>query len=141
MDPDSLSIGQVAEAAGVTATTLRHYDAIGLVTPATRVGGKRRYTDAAIRRVRIINGCRAAGFSLEEISGLLDGDDWQERARGKRAELTQRLAQLAHAAGIIDEALACGCDHLEGCDRAGHLDPDEQPTSASWLNDPTHPIA
>ena len=91
MDPGSLSIGQVADAAGVTTTTLRHYDAIGLVTPAARVGGKRRYTDAA---------------------------------------------------ELIDQALACECDDLEGCDRTGHDRPDtEQPVSASWVTDPTRPIA
>ncbi len=131
-----------ADAAGVTTTTLRRDDAIGLLTPARRVGGKRRYTDAAIHRVRIINRCRAAGFSLEGISGLLDGDDWQQRARDKRAELEQRSAQLADAAELIDQALACGCDDLEGCDRVGHdRHGAEPPVSASWVTDPTRPIA
>ena len=114
---EELTIGQAADAVGLTPVTLRHYDEIGLATPATRRGGQRRYTSTDLRRLRVITDCRRAGFSLAEIAALLDDDDWEPLARQKRQELRDRIARLDVAVELIDHALACGCEHLEGCDR------------------------
>lgn len=133
-----LTIGQAAEAAGLTPTTLRHYDQIDLVPPTTRRSGQRRYTDRDVRRLRVVNYCRQAGFTLSEIATLLDGDDgWQPLARRKRDELHDRIAHLVRAAELVDEALACGCDHLEGCERAGHRGDDDVGPPREPLTDPT----
>ena len=134
-----LTIGQAAEAAGLTPTTLRHYDEIDLVTPTTRRSGQRRYTEQDVRRLRVVNRCRQAGFTLEETTTLLDGDQgWQSLAHRKREELQERIAHLARAVELVDQALACGCDHLEGCERASHR-VDHGPPGAS-LTDPTRAL-
>ena len=49
-----LTIGAVARAAGVAATTLRYYEQIGLVPAPARVGGQRRYDDAVLTRLEVI---------------------------------------------------------------------------------------
>lgn len=119
---DLMTIGQLADATHTTATTLRYYDDIGLVRPAGRVGGQRRYSRQAVRRLHVIDRFQQAGFTLEEIRRLLDGGgDWQELAREKRTELERRIADLQEAVHFVNEALACGCEHLEGCDRTRHL--------------------
>ncbi len=119
---DLMTIGEVAEAAGTATTTLRYYDDIGLVTPAARVGGQRRYSGQAVRRLKVVHSCQQAGFTLEEIRQLLDGaGQWQELARQKREELHQRISELHDAVGLVDAALACGCEHLEGCERHGAI--------------------
>lgn len=116
-----LTIGEVAEAAGVATSALRYYDEIGLLPPATRIGGQRRYTGRAVGRLRIVERCQRAGFTLEEIGRLLDGTGgWQRLARRKREELERRVAELEEAIDLVDAALACGCEHLEGCERAEH---------------------
>ena len=131
-----LTIGQAAATAGLTTTTLRHYDEIGLVTPTTRRSGQRRYTDQDVRRLRVVNHCRQAGFTLAEITALLDRDrGWQPLARRKREELQERMADLARAVELVDRALACGCDHLEGCERGSHRVDDGPPGEP--LTDPT----
>lgn len=117
---DLMTIGELADAADTTTTTLRYYDEIGLVTPTARVGGQRRYSRQVVRRLRVIDSCQQAGFTLDEIGQLLDGaGDWQALARRKREELQQRIAELHDAVGLVDGALACGCEHLEGCERHG----------------------
>lgn len=136
-----MTIGEVADAVGMATSTLRYYDDIGLVAPTTRISGQRRYTDRAVRRLRIIDSCQQAGFTLEEIGELLDGaGDWQNLARRKRDELRQRIQQLQQAVQLVDATLACGCEHLEGCERDQH--PASGPASeghrdAGCLTDPT----
>ncbi len=136
-----LSIGQVADAVGVAPSALRHYDDIGLVTPTTRIGGQRRYTEAHLTRLRVINHCRQAGFTLGEIAVLLDGEEgWHSLARRKRDELQRRIAELIEAARLIDAALDCGCTHLEGCAaEASDGTADARPPDAS-LTDPTRSL-
>ena len=58
------SIQEVARLAGTTSRTLRHYDAIGLLTPARiGTGGYRYYDSAALVRLQRILLLRAQ-FSL-----------------------------------------------------------------------------
>ena len=66
------SIVDVARMAGVTARTLRHYDDIGLLPPAS-VGsnGYRRYGDAELLRLQRILVLRALGLGLTEIAAVL----------------------------------------------------------------------
>lgn len=116
---EELTIGQAADAVGLTPVALRHYDDIGLAHPTTRRSGQRRYTSDDLRRLRVITDCRQAGFSLTEIADLLDADNWAPLAQRKRQELCERIAQLNVAVDLIDRALACGCEHLEGCDLVG----------------------
>jgi DNA-binding transcriptional MerR regulator len=123
MEPEAelLKIGEVAQQAGVATSALRYYDDLGLVQPAHRTSGQRRYTAQAVTRLRIIEQCQTAGFSLEETSQLLDGaDDWHELARSKLDELTGRIQELEDAKRLVEAALACGCTDVEGCGRQSH---------------------
>lgn len=136
-----LSIGEAAEVVGVATSALRHYDEIGLAVPATRVSGQRRYTEEDLTRLRVINQCRRAGFTLDEIASLLDaGAGWQSLARRKREELEGRIDQLVRATRLIDAALACGCANLEGCDAANRHQADDHLPPPEALTDPTRSL-
>jgi len=52
--PRLLSIGELAERSGVATTALRYDDALGLVRPATRPSGRRRYAESAVAEVGAI---------------------------------------------------------------------------------------
>jgi len=72
---DDWSIGELADAAGVTVRTLRHYDHIGLVVPQERsAGGHRRYSRVDVERLYRIVALRGLGFGLTDIAALLGGD-------------------------------------------------------------------
>ena len=67
-----LNIGEVAELAGVTAPTVRYYESIGLLKkPARSDAGYRRYSEATVRDLGFIRKARALGFSLDEISEII----------------------------------------------------------------------
>jgi len=69
----TLTIGQLAKAAGVNLTTVRFYERRGLIPkPQRTVSGYRQYTPDIVRRIRFIKNAQSLGFTLEEIASLLD---------------------------------------------------------------------
>ena len=109
-----LTVGELARRAGVSARTLRHYDAIGLLRPArVSQAGYRLYDGAALERLLHIRYLRALEFPLEEIARMLDGTRrdaalalacHRELMLARRAQLDAILAQLERA--IAGESLA-----------------------------------
>jgi DNA-binding transcriptional MerR regulator len=70
---EHLSVGRLAELAGVTVRTLHHYDEIGLVRPSARTGaGYRAYSAGDVERLREVLAYRRLGFGLREIADLVD---------------------------------------------------------------------
>lgn len=67
------TVNEVSKLTGVSARTLHHYDAIGLLKP-TKVtqAGYRLYDDPALRRLQIILMFRELQFPLKEIKSILD---------------------------------------------------------------------
>ncbi|MCV7399322.1 helix-turn-helix domain-containing protein [Mycobacterium fragae] len=63
----SLRIGQLAQATGTTAPTIRYYEAIGLLPSPPRAGGQRRYGEDDVRRLTFIRRCRDFGFPIEQV--------------------------------------------------------------------------
>lgn len=68
-----LGIGEVAERAGVAASTLRFYERAGLLPPPARTGGRRRYERGVLQRLAVIDVAKRAGFTLDEIRQLQEG--------------------------------------------------------------------
>lgn len=68
----TLTVGKVAEAVGVSADTIRHWEREGLFPAAGRsAAGYRRYGAEAIDRARFIRACQVAGLRLGDIADLL----------------------------------------------------------------------
>jgi DNA-binding transcriptional MerR regulator len=77
-----LKIGDFARAADTNLRTLRYYEELGLITPATRSqGGFRYYRRTDINRVRMIRDLQELGLHLDRIRGLIAG-----RAEGEPRE-------------------------------------------------------
>lgn len=67
-----LTVGRVAELAGVTVRTLHHYDEISLVEPSARTAaGYRAYSADDVERLRQVLAYRRLGFGLQEIADLV----------------------------------------------------------------------
>jgi Cu(I)-responsive transcriptional regulator len=67
-----MNIGEAADAAGVSAKMIRHYEQIGLVPEAARTdAGYRQYTERDVSLLRFIRQSRRLGFSMEQIADLL----------------------------------------------------------------------
>ena len=67
-----LSIGQVAQRAGVGIETIRFYEREGLIAdPPRKPSGYREYSPEVVRRITFIRRAKDLGFSLKEIGELL----------------------------------------------------------------------
>lgn len=67
------SVHEISRLTGVSARTLHHYDAIGLLKPTEKTAaGYRLYDDDALRRLQNILLFRELEFPLKEIKAILD---------------------------------------------------------------------
>lgn len=95
--------GELAESAGVSTDTLRHYERKG-VLPRPRRGsnGYRQYPPEAVARVALVRRALAVGFTLDELARVLKVRDGgaapcrkvRALAAEKLAEVEERLAEL-----------------------------------------------
>ncbi|CAG9168405.1 Cu(I)-responsive transcriptional regulator [Cupriavidus pinatubonensis] len=120
-----MNIGEAADASGVSAKMIRHYESIGLVdAPPRTEGGYRRYDERAVHTLRFVRRARNLGFSLDEIRGLLSL--WHDRRRASAdvkamtlrhvADLEKRIAELAAMRDTLRAlAEACSGDDRPDC--------------------------
>jgi len=68
----SLSSGELAELAGVSRDTLRHYERKGvLARPLRGHNGYRQYPSEALQRVQLVRRALSVGFTLDELAKVL----------------------------------------------------------------------
>jgi len=58
-----MRIGDLAARFGLATHVLRHWEDVGLLTPAARVAGRRQYDESHVARVVMIQRAKAAGLS------------------------------------------------------------------------------
>lgn len=117
------SIGQVAAESGVPASTIRYYEQIGLLPPAGRVNGKRRYEESVTQKLGLIRLAQQAGFTIAEIQSLLHdfpadappSERWQRMAHQKLEELDAMMKNLRAMKAILEQTMQCQCASLEEC--------------------------
>ncbi len=114
-----LSIGELSERTGVPASALRYYDELGLVRPATRAAGRRRYAESAVKDVSVVLFLREIGFSLAEIGRFIAGERQDRRALidGKLAELTARQHRIEVARTALEHGRHCPASEPMKCSR------------------------
>jgi cob(I)alamin adenosyltransferase len=113
-DERSWSIGELAEAAGVSPRALRHYESEGLLEPRERSpGGHRRYGIGEVERLHRIIALRRLGFGLQAIARMLAADNRETLIAATRQQLRRVEIELDIATRLrvrLRELLR----HLEG---------------------------
>ena len=96
-----LTIGKLANAAGVSVETIRYYQRRGLLDePPKPQGGQRRYATEQAKRVRFVKRAQALGFTLDEVGSLLSLDvaracsETRALADRKRMMIERKMADL-----------------------------------------------
>lgn len=124
-------ISQLADRAGMPATTLRYYEKVGLLPSQRTAAGYRVYDDAAADRLHFIAAGKHLGLPLDQIRVLLSV--WESGAcRDVRNELQPLVReQLAHAEqrradlAVFVERLTAALAHLEALPaKDGPCDPE-----------------
>lgn len=115
---NSLDIGEVVRRSGFNASTLRYYEEKGLITSTGRRGLRRLYGPDIIERLSLIALGREAGFSLEEIAGMLAprGGFSVDRAQleSKAEELDRTIERLSAVRDVLQHVAVCPApSHLE----------------------------
>jgi MerR family gold-responsive transcriptional activator of gol and ges genes len=104
------SIGEAAEATGLSVKAIRHYEEVGLIPRPrrhdgnARTGGNRLYTEQDLSRLRFIRQARHLDLGLDEIRRLLEiaeetcpsrHPDYRRILTGHLETVTRRIAQLS----------------------------------------------
>jgi DNA-binding transcriptional MerR regulator len=118
-----LTIGAVAAMTGRSTSAIRYYEQIGLLPEPVRVGGRRRYDQAAVRTLAVIETGQRAGLALDEIKVLLaasPGDPaaverLREVASRKLPEVVALIERSELVRGWLELAARCECPDLGQC--------------------------
>lgn len=113
-----MEISQVAKKSGVSASTLRFYEEKGLISSVGRQGIRRVFSPNVLERLELIALGRAAGFSLEEIAGILGSEAKPEIDR----ELLLRKANELDGTIKKLTAMRDGLQHAAACTAPSHLE-------------------
>ena len=118
-----LTIGQVAERAGLNTSHIRFYERTGVLPQPERVSGQRRYREEVLHRLSIVDVAQRAGLSLEEIAPLTGPENRSADASGHiRRIADEKLpaidALIARAQAVrhwLEVAQACDCESVDVC--------------------------
>jgi len=123
LDEATLTIGQVAEKAGVNSSAIRYYERVGVLPEPERRSGQRRYGEETVRRLGVIDVAKRAGFTLDDARLLLatggDGAPAHEQVRQlAQRKLPEVEALIARAEAMkrwLTTATSCNCQTLDVC--------------------------
>src|SRR5215469_6487221 len=119
-----LTISQVAGQIGLQPSAIRYYEQIGLLPPAQRMSGQRRYDPTVLYRLAIVQRARRLGFTLPEIRQLFFGfhdstrasERWRTLSRRKLAELDDLMDGLKAVRALLKKLMTkCRCDTMDEC--------------------------
>lgn len=119
------SVGQVAEKFDLPTNVLRHWETVGLLTPARDSADRRRYTPEDVVRIAVIQRSKAAGMSLEQIATLLDSESpgRHKVLEEHIADLDRTMEEMRISRAMTEHALHCHAHDIAQCPRfKAHLD-------------------
>ena len=120
---EDLAISDVARVFGLRTSAIRYYEQIGILPPAMRKNGQRRYDNSALFRLAVVQRARETGFTLEEIRELFFGfppgtpppKRWRQLSERKIAELRNRMKRLKLMETLLKRVENCRCNALDEC--------------------------
>lgn len=116
------TIGELAQATGTRAETVRYYERIGLLPAPERTGGNYRlYGPSDAARLAFVRRGRGLGFAIEDIRTLLALADQKDQDCGKvDAIAREHLADVERKVADL-KRLATELRHVIGQCRGGRI--------------------
>ena len=119
-----MNIGNVAEASGLPAKTIRYYEDIGLIRPLRSANGYRDFSATDAYKLAFLGRARSLGFTIEECRVLLSlyedhsraSADVKAVAEGHIGRIAEKIAELEAMRDTLSELAArCHCDDRPEC--------------------------
>ena len=119
-----MKIGDVADASGLTAKTIRYYEDIGLVRPARRMNGYRDFAETDVHKLAFLARARSLGFSIGACRTLLSlyedrgraSADVKAVAQAHLRRIDRKIAELEGLRGTLATLVArCQGDARPDC--------------------------
>ncbi|MDA8369174.1 MAG: redox-sensitive transcriptional activator SoxR [Nocardiopsaceae bacterium] len=126
-----VTIGELAERSGVSASALRFYEREGLIRSRRTSGNQRRYSRDTLRRVAFIRASQRVGIPLamiREVLGLLPEErtptreDWAYLSQRWQDDLNNRIRELERLRDNLTDCIGCGCLSIDRCVLANPYD-------------------
>ena len=121
---NDLSVGEMADRAGVAISTLHFYEAEGLIQSWRTGANHRRYNRHELRRVAIARMAQNVGVPLSEVKTMLDqiprdkavsAEDWKQAGQAWADLLLQQIVNLRRLRNQLHGCIGCGCLSVEQC--------------------------
>ena len=120
-----MTISEVARQVGLQPSAIRYYEGLGILPPAERYSGQRRYDQTVLYKLTVMHCAQQAGFTLDEIRCLFFGFDnhtrasvrWKKLAAAKLAELALIAKEIEAMQTLLNRLQKCPCDSLGRCGR------------------------
>ena len=116
------SITEYGQIAGLSASTIRYYEAEKLLPIAGRKNGRRIYYSSDIPRLKLLAAARKAGFTIREIKQIINQNENPSlkhvvvtAAKTKVNSIEQQIQILEQQRQILIEAQFCPCPELSSC--------------------------
>jgi len=104
MSEEFTSIGELSRQLDMSQRTIRYYEEIGLLNSIKRVeGGRRIYTDADLRRLKLIKRLKIMGMTLSEMQEL---ESMWTYEKSNEKVLRRLLELLGNHLKRLDERIA-----------------------------------
>ncbi len=119
-----LSVGEMADRAGVAVSTLHFYEAEGLIKSWRTGANHRRYNRAELRRVAIAKTAQKVGVPLADVKAMLDqiprdkavsAADWRQAGEQWSDLLLDQIINLRRLRSQLHGCIGCGCLSVEQC--------------------------
>ena len=117
-----MKIGMAARAAGVSPSTIRYYEAVGIIDWAPRVSGTRSYQPEIIDELKALRYLRANGLSIRSLASIAKlprgsaarRDIWVTVMQAQIADIKERIREAEAMQRRLERAVACHCDGQAG---------------------------
>ncbi|WP_335969637.1 Cu(I)-responsive transcriptional regulator [Acinetobacter bereziniae] len=120
-----MNIGKLSKAVGISTKMIRYYEQIGLIPAVGRNNsGYRSYSAQDVERLKFIRKSRTLGFSVSEITDLLDlwndkkrqSADVKKLAQSHIEKLELRIFELQKMTETLQNLInCCAGDHRPDC--------------------------
>lgn len=112
-----LDIADIARQTGLPPSTLRYYEEIGLIESIGRHGLRRQYEPDTLMQLSLISLGKAAGYSLDEISGMFGKNGEPAISRSDLHTRADRLERQIQDLTALKNAIR----HVAECPAPSHM--------------------